>query len=47
MGTSAYYAPALGAIQMAEAYLGAENRLLAAVVWALEPVLGALPGQLS
>src|SRR5262249_56928654 len=28
MGTSAFYAPALGAIQMAESYLGAQNRLL-------------------
>jgi malate dehydrogenase len=33
MGTSAYYAPALGAIQMAEAYLGAQNRLLACAAY--------------
>ena len=29
MGTSAYYAPAAGAIAMAEAYLGDQKRLLA------------------
>ena len=33
MGTSAYVAPALGAIQMAEAYLRAENRLLACAAY--------------
>jgi malate dehydrogenase len=33
MGTSAYYAPALGAIQMAEAFLGAQNRLLACAAY--------------
>jgi malate dehydrogenase len=33
MGTSAFYAPALGAIQMAEAYLGAQNRLLACAAY--------------
>jgi malate dehydrogenase len=33
MGTSAYYAPALGAIQMAESFLRAENRLLACAAY--------------
>jgi len=33
MGTSAFYAPALGAIQMAEAFLKAENRLLACAAY--------------
>jgi malate dehydrogenase len=33
MGTSAYYAPALGAIQMAEAYLRGQNRLLACAAY--------------
>jgi len=33
MGTSAYVAPAQGAIQMAEAYLGAQNRMLACAAY--------------
>jgi malate dehydrogenase len=33
MGTSAFYAPALGAIQMAESYLLAQNRLLACAAY--------------
>jgi len=33
MGTSAFYAPALGAIQMAEAYLGDQKRMLACAAY--------------
>jgi malate dehydrogenase len=33
MGTSAFYAPALGAVQMAEAYLGDQKRLLACAAY--------------
>jgi malate dehydrogenase len=33
MGTSAFYAPALGAVQMAEAYLGDQKRMLACAAY--------------